>query len=76
MSRVELVKFLIESNFYEVPSIEDLMSAQTARSVRLRRYSELTLALDTTSFEMLAQFSANWATQSGWFECVFPSISM
>ena len=36
MSRVELVKFLIESNFYEVPSIEDLMSAQTARSVRLR----------------------------------------
>ena len=31
MSRVELVKFLIESNFYEVPSIEDLMSSQTAR---------------------------------------------
>lgn len=36
MSRVELVKFLIESNYYDVPSIEDLMLSHTARFVFIK----------------------------------------
>ncbi|CAB3984966.1 zinc finger FYVE domain-containing 26 isoform X1, partial [Paramuricea clavata] len=51
MSRVELVKFLIESNFYELPSIEDLMSSQTARRLRdkLIENESLTLAMEVTT---------------------------
>ena len=39
MSRVELVKFLIESNYYDVPSIEDLMLSHTARCVSIKLLS-------------------------------------
>ncbi|XP_028416457.1 zinc finger FYVE domain-containing protein 26-like [Dendronephthya gigantea] len=51
MSRVELVKFLIESNFYEVPSIEDLMSSQSARRLRdkLIENESLSLAMEVTT---------------------------